>query len=351
LNGLSTPNLNALFGNQNAAALANLYGSAALANGLYGTAGVGSLLSSPYGGATGYGGYGSYYMDPAYGYLKGAADATTAQGNFMASQQQAIMLKYKSDAERLANRRKAFDELIYERDNAPSAEDEKRQFERRQLSRSLHRPSQTEIWSGKALNDILADLAQRLKTNDAGSLDLPMALDTNALERINLAKNGASIGIFRNAGHLSWPVALADLRFQEARQRLTKQVAGTVRQLMSGNEISPPTYRELLTDLDELHEQLRRTGRGFSAEQYIEANSFLNHLDDALKVLKRPDAVEYVSGKYTLKSKTVQELVHSMAAEGLQFAGALPGDEAAYSALYQALAAYHAATSPQTAAR
>jgi hypothetical protein len=342
------------FANPNAAALANLYGSAALANSLYGTAGAGSLYSSPNGGLYSNGsgsGYGSnYFMDPAYGYLKGGADAITSQGNFLVSQQQAVMLKQKTETERLTNRRKAFDELVYERDKSPSPEEEKRQFESRQLSHSLNRPAQTEIWSGKALNDILADLGQRItKPGDSASLDLPISLAPNSLGRINVIKNGVGLGLLRDVDHLHWPLALGDRAFKEARERFTEQAVGAVHQLKFGNEVPPRTLGQLLNDLDELHRQLRRMGRGLSAVQYVEANSFLNHLDDAFSVLKKPNAVDYFTGKYTLKTKTVDQLVRWMIAEGLQFAAALPGDEAAYAALYQALATYHAATLPQAA--
>jgi hypothetical protein len=91
--------------NMNAAALANLYGSAALSSGLYG----GSSYSNGYGN-----GYGSY-MDPNYAYVKGGADAATSQANFMTSQQQADLLKQRVRAERLTNRRKSLEEAEYER--------------------------------------------------------------------------------------------------------------------------------------------------------------------------------------------------------------------------------------------
>ena len=79
---------------------------------------------------------------------------------------------------------------------------------------------------------------------------------------------------------------------------------------------------------------------------YIEANTFINNLNDAIKALQQPDAGNYFTGKYALKAKTVPELVNFMTAQGLQFAPSTPGDEAAYAALQEALASYDRAVNP-----
>ena len=59
-----------------------------------------------------------------------------------------------------------------------------------------------------------------------------------------------------------------------------------------------------------------------------------------MNALGQPDAKDLLSGKYDLKVKTVPELVKFMTANGLRFARALPGDEAAYQSLYQAMEEY-----------
>jgi hypothetical protein len=56
--------------------------------------------------------------------------------------------------------------------------------------------------------------------------------------------------------------------------------------------------------------------------------------------LAQPDAVDYLNGKYKAKGKTVADLVKYMTDNGLQFARATPGAEAAYTTLYHALVAY-----------
>ena len=63
------------------------------------------------------------------------------------------------------------------------------------------------------------------------------------------------------------------------------------------------------------------------------------------KVLEKPDAGHYLTGKYAAKGKSVQAVVKYMTQQGLLFAPAIAGDEAAYTALHRALATYDVATS------
>jgi hypothetical protein len=73
----------------------------------------------------------------------------------------------------------------------------------------------------------------------------------------------------------------------------------------------------------------------------VEAKRFLNQLDDAMLALKQQGVANYFTDKWAARGKTVADLVASMNANGLTFAPAVSGDEAAYAALYNALAEYH----------
>ena len=77
----------------------------------------------------------------------------------------------------------------------------------------------------------------------------------------------------------------------------------------------------------------------------------VNAFEPAITALQQRDVGNYFTGKYALKAKTVPELIKQMSERGLQFAPALPGDEPAYAALHQALAAYDTASRPETAER
>jgi hypothetical protein len=105
-------------------------------------------------------------------------------------------------------------------------------------------------------------------------------------------------------------------------------------------------------DVDQLRTLLRQQAKGLSFQPYTEARDFLQRLDDGIVALGRPDAANYFNGTYDLKAQTVLGLVKQMTDRGLRFAPAAPGDEAAYAALREALAASdRPAAKPQSAAR
>ncbi len=77
-----------------------------------------------------------------------------------------------------------------------------------------------------------------------------------------------------------------------------------------------------------------------SFTDYTAAKHYLGSLDGAVMVLKSPNAASYVNGKYAAQAKMVKELVQYMADNGLSFAPAIRGEEAAYNSLYNSLLTY-----------
>jgi hypothetical protein len=339
------PGVNPLL-NSYATPYANLYSSMYAA----------SLYSNPYAGSAGYGSssynpsmYGSY--DPYSGYLRGGADVINAQGRFMVNTQDAYLKREQVRSEHIANRRKIFDEYLYEREKMPTAEDERQRHQLEQLNRSRNNPPVTEIWSGKALNDILADLRKLpAKPPQAGQLvnvqQLP--LDEEGLKHINVTQGTGNIGMLKTQGRLNWPAALNGPDFKEQRERINSLTQAAVRQAEFNGHVDPGTITQLSSDVDNLQSQLRKNGGDLPFAAYSEAKGFLNNLDDALAALRQPDVGNSFTGNYALKAKTVPELVDHMKKQGLQFAPAVPGDERAYVALHQALANYDVAAQAQT---
>jgi hypothetical protein len=317
-----------------------------------------SLTSNAYGTSPGYDNsyYNPYYnyWDPYGGYLRGGADVINAQGRFMVNQQQAYLTREQVRSERIANRRKIFDEYLYEREKTPTPEEERQRHQLDQLNRSRNNPPVTEIWSGKALNDILADLRKlSTKAPQAGQLvniqQLP--LDEDGFKHINVTQGGGSIGLLKNEGRLKWPAALAGPDFKEQRDRVNSLAQAAIRQAEFNNQVDPGTLTQLSNDVDNLHSQLRKNGGDLPFAVYTEAKTFLNNLDDAVSGLRQQSVGNYFTGKFAIKAKTVPELVDFMTKQGLQFAPAVPGDESAYVALHQALANYDTAAQAQTASR
>jgi hypothetical protein len=256
----------------------------------------------------------------------------------------ATLLLEQALAARLENRRKAFDELQYERDRTPTPEKEL-------LNRSRVNPSQSEILSAQALNALLDDLrANASGTDAADQLDLPLP-SGDWLRHINISRGGGSLALLKDGGRLTWPAALADPVFQEPRERLTEQATAAVGQLRARRRIDPVDLRQMAANVSQLRWLLRENAKGLSFQSFIEARDFLQQFNDAVVVLGRPDAADYLDGAHDLHAQTVLGLAKQMTDEGLRFAPAGPGDEAAYAALWEALAACdRAAVRPLAAA-
>jgi hypothetical protein len=327
--------------------------------GLSSTAGLNSL-ASPYGTNPALGQYSSpygyssapLYGDPFGGYITGAASVINAQANFTMSLEKAKLLKEQVRGERLANRRKAFELYLFERDNAPTAEEERQKTQLDQVGRSRANAPVADIWSGKALNDLLTDLRRAAVAGDLISgRPLPLPLDEAGLKHINVTKDTHSVAFLKNKGRLDWPLALMSSELEGPREQVGGRVREAVRAAEVNGRVDPAVVRQLLDDMDGLHTQLRLRVKVLSPSEYIEAKTFLQHLGEALRALRQPDVGNHFTGKYVLRGRTVPELVRQMEEQGLHIAPALPGDEAAYIALHQALAAYNRTAPPQVTAQ
>ncbi len=300
-----------------------------------------TMYSNPY--------YYPTYFDPYGGYLRGAADVINAQGRFMQSQAQSYLTWEQVRQARVTSRRAIFDEWLYEREKTPTPEDERERFLKEQLRHSRNNPSVTEIWSGKVLNDLLAELRKNINKAE-NTTAIPLPLDEDDLKRINITstKGGNNIGLLKNQGRLTWPIALTGEEFGTMRQRVNSLTQSAVQQAMTNGQVDAGTLQQLGKDVNTLQDQLRRRGGDLSFSLYNDAKNFLNNLEDANKALQQPDVGSFFNGKYQLRGKTVGDLVRFMADQGLQFAPAVPGDESAYTALYQALAQYDVAMHTST---
>jgi len=313
-----------------------------------GNLGAGRIMSVPnvagiggmgYGG----GGYNPYYPGDynawAGGTLTGAANLVGAQGQLMKSQQDAFLQRENVRAAKTDNRRRTFDEYMYEKEHTPSAEEERRQAQRLYLERARNNPPSTEIWTGSALNTLLQDL-QRNPGAKNGIASMP--LDEDTLKHINVTsgKGEGNIGILKNGGKLVWPDALSDPEYKEDRDRVNNGIADALKQAEFNGKVDPGTSRQLQKDVDSLGKTLRKHVGDTDVNEYIKAKEFLGNLDSSIVILKQPDVGNYFSGKYALKAKNVGELVADMTGKGLTFTAATPGDESAYNALYQSMANY-----------
>lgn len=284
--------------------------------------------------------YPGYTYDPYGGYLSGGADVINAQGQFMVSTQQAYLMREQVRQARIESRRKSFDEYLYERERRPTLEDERERARLENLRRSRNDPPITEIWSGKALNDLLLAIQQQQAQGRRGPT---IPLDEETLKSINVTTgaNTGSLGVLRDNGRLHWPLELTRSDYEQERRRLDDLAAKAYRQATDGT-VDPNVLQEMNNAIDSLQTRLRRSVADVSPSDYMKARRYLSDLDSAVRVLEDPNASKYANRKLAAKGGTVSDLVSEMTNQGLRFAPAVAGDEGAYVALHRALASYSA---------
>ncbi|HMC65258.1 MAG TPA: hypothetical protein VKI65_10000, partial [Gemmataceae bacterium] len=157
-------------------------------------------------------------------------------------------------------------------------------------------------------------------------------------------QQGGNVGVLKNEAQLHWPLALRTEETRDTREQLDSLVKEAVNQAMNSSTVSAETLKQIDAATKQLRDRLTRQVGDLPFAQYREAKRFLNDLDDARRALEKKDAGKYFTGTYAASGKSVSELARYMAQQGLLFAPATSGDEAAYTALHRALAAYDVAT-------
>jgi hypothetical protein len=302
-----------------------------------------SMSTSPYGGnfanSSYGGGWGSY--DPTG--LQGLASYTQAQGNYKIQIMQARLLREQARQANIDTARKQIQfEAWYEsmKMTAPKLRDQEMATA---LDRARKDPPATEIWSGTSLNELLRSI-QKVGRNNLKSGPQVDLSDVN-LDAVNLTDktgqgNAGMLKAETKDGKLAmyWPSAFETPGFSEPAKQLTQSLSEAVAALKKKEKPASTTLKDVQNNYRILSDKLTATASTdeLSPSQYIEAKRYLRQLDQAIKALNDPKASNYFDD-WKAKGRTVSELVDHMMKNGLSFAPATSGDEAAYSALYQAL--------------
>jgi hypothetical protein len=278
--------------------------------------------------------------------MSGAADVINAQGQLMQDQQQAYLTKEQVRSARIENRKKALDESLYERAVTPTAEDERERQRIETLRRSRNEPDLTEIWSAKALNNLLDAIQKQHAQRVEGPV---VPVDGTTLKRINMSggRSNASLALLRDSGRLDWPEALTEDEFASYRKDLDGLSARAYEEVQSGS-VKSATTRAMTKATNALASKLKKSVDTISPNDYIAAKRFIGEMDGTIRALHDPSVASSASPKWPSSGVTVAQLTDQMTQRGLRFAPAVAGDESAYTALHRAMVAYH---SPQTAAK
>lgn len=303
--------------------------------------------TSPYGPTPGYSTnpyypyvspYGSY-VDPLGGYMTGAANAINALNTFQKGRQESALLREQVYQARIDTRRRQFEEMMYYRANTPTLQEEREKSLAAEIRRAQTNPTMTEVWSASALNYLL-DHARKLQV--AGSRGPTITIEPDVLKKVNVTSGkGGNIGLLKNEGQLSWPQVLQGAAYEEPRKRIEQVLPRAIQDAAFG-KTDPGTLQNMTNDLDKIQLQLAKDVFDLPPTQYIESMRYIKQLHEALKALRDPEIGNYLgrNPKFAAKGQNAGALIKYMAENGLKFAPAVAGDEAAYVALYNALVAY-----------
>jgi hypothetical protein len=283
---------------------------------------------NPYGG---YGGYGNQYAG-AGGYLHGTADIISATGDLFVKNQQAFTEQEKAKQERYVTKRKAFDEMMYEKANTPTYTEDALYKKQLLIHRMMTNPTQGEIVRGDTLNTIMPVLKDLVAKGIPGP---PVPIDQELLRHVNVTIKGTAtapnLGMLKNPSELEWPLPLQS----PEQEKLAATINTVVSDAVQG-QLKLAEYRKLTSELKGFEDGWRKK---FHKEEidggtYLIGKRFLDKLDKSVTDLQQPGTKKLLTGAYAARGNTVPELVNNMTSKGLLFAAANSGDEAAYQALH-----------------
>jgi hypothetical protein len=284
-------------------------------------------------------GYGSVYPNgPGYNagaYLQGSASVMNAYGNVINEQEQARVTREQANQAKIDTKRKAFDEMMYEKANTPTYTEALTKEKQQLLTRVMNFPVKSEITDGKSLNIMLPYL-QDLSSRGAMGPQVP--LPQSMVNMLNISGAGtSSVGMLRDGGHVEWPLGLQG-KNQKSLDKLLPQAYDAA----AKGTLTPKLMKDVRTEMKTMRETLRQQCRDDQIETstYLRAIEFYNSLESSVNALERPDAKKQLAGAYSPRARNVQELVDFMSDNGLQFAPSSPGNESAYQVTHDAFVRY-----------
>jgi hypothetical protein len=130
--------------------------------------------------------------------------------------------------------------------------------------------------------------------------------------------------------------------FADARKNLTHVIEGAAQQARAGNAPRQSDLKDMRACYEGLNNTLRNHVSDLSPTDYIVAQRYLRQVGDAITALEDPDVDNFFNQNWTPKGQNVAELIRYMSDNGLEFAPAVPGQEGAYRAMYNALSQFDA---------
>lgn len=285
-------------------------------------------------------GYSGYvpYRTPVEGYLSGVADVTNANGVYLSQVQQARLLQSQADSSRLDLRRKIIEQRQYEAALQPTSEQLRQKQILYDIDRARGNPPLREIWSGKALNDLLLAI-QRAQTQGVVGPSVPVDPEVLAHVNVTAGTTYGGTGMLKDLTRLRWPRSLLEEPFAKGKARVEEAVRKAVGQAPAG-PVDDATARELDGAIAAMQADLKDAAPDMTPTDYIQGARFLRELKESSALMQDPSVPNYFNSKWKPTGATVAELVGNLTAKGLHFSAAMAGDESYYTALHSSMAAY-----------
>jgi hypothetical protein len=288
---------------------------------------------------------GGFYPGTIGGAYYGQADLVRAQGELTIMTEQARSEREKANQAKLETKRKAFDQMMYEKANTPTLTEDLQYEAGLSTQRLIASPMPAEIAAGKTLNAMMPMIAS-LSLKGAQGPVIP--LNQNQLHYLNVTvgKEGPTLGMLSDGGaKLNWPLGLQGPK----QEKVAAQIPVLVSEARTGS-VDAKLYREVTNQLSQINEDLRKQfhKEEIDGGEFLECRRFLDSLTQSVQALRSPTSQRVLDGSYAAKGRTVPELVDYMTKNGLSFAPSNPGQEAVYQAMHEQFAAY--TTSAQAAA-
>jgi hypothetical protein len=158
--------------------------------------------------------------------------------------------------------------------------------------------------------------------------------------------------MLKKNGDLEWPESLLGGAFKEGRERINTLMHTAHRSVASGKNPDPATLNDLQDQFRLIRETLDNNVSELKPDEYIEAKNYLRQIGSTITALKDPGIGKQFNEDLKPKAANVHDLVKYMRDKGLIFDSAVTDqDQAAYVALYHALAAFDVGMERNTGGR
>jgi hypothetical protein len=234
------------------------------------------------------------------------------------------------------------EEAEWERAHMPDPEKIRQEAMQRELTRARVSPPLNDVWSARALNVLLRHLITQQGDGVRGP-KIPLNEDVVNHLNLQVGDSTGNVGLLKKNGDLEWPESLLGGAFKEGRERINALIHTAHRSVASGKNPDAATLNDLQDQYRKLRETLDNNVSELKPDEYIEAKNYLRQIANTITALKDPNIGKQFSDDWKPKASSVHDLVKHMREKGLLFAPAVTDqDQAAYVALYHALAAFDA---------